>query len=70
MAFTIRKRAIGIYRRIEFKRKQFAIELEDVMNANLFVRRHVLATGDASSSQQNYGETDKITRRRLNQQWR
>ena len=28
---------LGTYRLIEFKRKEYAVELEDVMNADLFV---------------------------------
>jgi len=34
---TVRKKLFGTYRRIEFKRKDYTFELEDVMNANLFV---------------------------------
>lgn len=31
------KNVLGTYRLIEFKRKEYAVELEDVMNADLFV---------------------------------
>lgn len=68
VTFTIRKYVLGAYRRIEFRRKQFAIELECEPIRN--VRRHVLATGDASGSQQNYGKIDERTRGRLNDRYR
>ena len=31
------KNVLGTYRLIEFKRKEYAVELKDVMNADLFV---------------------------------
>lgn len=33
---------LGTYRLIEFKRKEYAVELEDVMNADLFVTSDLL----------------------------
>ena len=36
------KNVLGTYRLIEFKRKEYAVELEDVMNADLFVTSDLL----------------------------
>ena len=42
MCMTIRKKVLGTYRQIEFKREEYAEELEDVMCADLFVTSGVL----------------------------
>ena len=42
LCMTIWKKVLGTYRRIEFKRKEYAEVLEDVMNADLFVMSGVM----------------------------
>ena len=42
LRMTIRKNVIGTYRRIEFKRKEYVVELEDVISAELFVTSGVM----------------------------
>lgn len=42
LRMTIRKNVLGTYRRIEFKRKEYVVELEDVISAELFVTSGVM----------------------------
>ena len=42
LCMAVWKKVLGTYRLIEFKRKEYAVELEDVMNADLFVTSDLL----------------------------